>query len=85
MTDLVIVTYDWAPDLPRGFVRDVRIRWALEEAVSPIASRARRSKIAARRIRRTGLSDKPRGWPMVTFGSSKSARSFFISERKAKR
>lgn len=32
MNELVLVTYDWVPDLPRGFVRDVRIRWALEEA-----------------------------------------------------
>ncbi len=32
MTDLVLTTYDWVPDMPRGFVRDLRVRWALEEA-----------------------------------------------------
>jgi len=32
MTDLVLTTYDWVPDLPRGYVRDLRVRWALEEA-----------------------------------------------------
>ena len=28
---LTLVTYDWLPDVPRGFVRDLRVRWALEE------------------------------------------------------
>ena len=32
MGGLVLTTFDWVPDLPRGFVRDVRVRWALEEA-----------------------------------------------------
>jgi glutathione S-transferase len=32
MTDLIIWTYDWVPEFPRGFVRDVRLRWACEEA-----------------------------------------------------
>jgi glutathione S-transferase len=32
MTDLIIWTYDWVPEMPRGFVRDVRLRWACEEA-----------------------------------------------------
>ena len=32
MTNLVLTTYDWVPDMPRGYVRDLRIRWALEEA-----------------------------------------------------
>ena len=35
MNDLVVVTYDWVPEKPRGFVRDLRIRWALEEAGLP--------------------------------------------------
>lgn len=35
MTDLVLTTFDWVPEMPRGFVRDVRIRWALEEAGLP--------------------------------------------------
>ena len=29
---LTIHTYDWVPDGPRGFVRDLRLRWAAEEA-----------------------------------------------------
>lgn len=35
MNDLILTTYDWVPDMPRGFVRDIRIRWALEEAGLP--------------------------------------------------
>ncbi|WP_431298138.1 glutathione S-transferase family protein [Tabrizicola sp. BL-A-41-H6] len=32
---LTLTTYDWVPDWPRGYVRDLRIRWALEEAGLP--------------------------------------------------
>lgn len=32
MSALVLTTFDWVPELPRGFVRDLRVRWALEEA-----------------------------------------------------
>ena len=32
---LVLTTYDWVPYMPRGFVRDLRIRWALEESGLP--------------------------------------------------
>jgi len=35
MADLILITYDWVPELPRGFVRDIRVRWALEEAGLP--------------------------------------------------
>ncbi|MBX3482688.1 glutathione S-transferase family protein [Phenylobacterium sp.] len=35
MTQLVLVTYDWVPEPPRGLVRDLRVRWALEEAGLP--------------------------------------------------
>lgn len=35
MSDLVLTTYDWVPEMPRGFVRDIRVRWALEEAGMP--------------------------------------------------
>ncbi len=35
MNDLTLVTYDWVPPPPRGFVRDLRVRWALEEAGLP--------------------------------------------------
>jgi glutathione S-transferase len=32
MNELTIWTYDWTPEGPRGFVRDLRLRWACEEA-----------------------------------------------------
>lgn len=35
MTELVLTTYDWVPEWPRGYVRDLRVRWALEEAGLP--------------------------------------------------
>jgi glutathione S-transferase len=42
MSVLILTTFDWVPDMPRGcYVRDLRVRWALEEACLPIASRAR--------------------------------------------
>lgn len=35
MTGLTIWTLDWVPEGPRGFVRDLRLRWACEEAGLP--------------------------------------------------
>jgi glutathione S-transferase len=35
MAELVLTTFDWVPDAPRGYVRDLRVRWALEEAGLP--------------------------------------------------
>jgi glutathione S-transferase len=32
MSELILTTYDWVPEPPRGLVRDLRVRWALEEA-----------------------------------------------------
>jgi glutathione S-transferase len=32
MNELTIWTLDWVPEGPRGFVRDLRLRWACEEA-----------------------------------------------------
>lgn len=32
---LILTTYDWVPDAPRGFVRDIRVRWLLEELGRP--------------------------------------------------
>lgn len=32
MSELTIWTLDWVPQGPRGFVRDLRLRWACEEA-----------------------------------------------------
>ena len=39
MGDLTIWTFDWVPEGPRGFVRDMRLRWACEEAGLPYAVR----------------------------------------------
>jgi glutathione S-transferase len=35
MGDLILTTFDWVPEMPRGHVRDIRVRWALEEAGLP--------------------------------------------------
>src|SRR5262249_37850049 len=35
MGDLTLTTSDWVPEPPRGYVRDLRVRWALEEAGLP--------------------------------------------------
>lgn len=35
MSELVLTTFDWVPEIPRGYVRDLRVRWALEEARLP--------------------------------------------------
>ena len=35
MDAITIWTLDWVPEMPRGFVRDLRLRWACEEAGFP--------------------------------------------------
>ena len=35
MAELILTTFDWVPQPPRGWVRDIRARWALEEAGLP--------------------------------------------------
>ena len=35
MADLALTTFDWIPEMRRDFVRDLRVRWALEEAGLP--------------------------------------------------
>ena len=35
MSNLILTTFDWVPESPRGYVRDIRVRWALEEAGLP--------------------------------------------------
>jgi glutathione S-transferase len=35
MSGIILTTFDWVPEMPRGFVRDLRVRWALEEAGLP--------------------------------------------------
>jgi glutathione S-transferase len=36
---VTITAYDWVPDFARGLVRDLRVRWALEEVGRPYAVR----------------------------------------------
>ncbi|HET7792037.1 MAG TPA: glutathione S-transferase family protein [Rhizobacter sp.] len=33
--ELILTTFDWVPHAARGYVRDIRVRWALEEAGLP--------------------------------------------------
>lgn len=35
MASLVLTTFDRVPEAPRGYARDLRVRWALEEAELP--------------------------------------------------
>ena len=35
MSGLTLVTYDWVPEMPRGHVRDIRVRWLCEEIGRP--------------------------------------------------
>ncbi|WP_439403226.1 glutathione S-transferase family protein [Bradyrhizobium sp. DASA03068] len=35
MAELTLTTFNWVPEPPRGLVRDLRVRWALEEAALP--------------------------------------------------
>jgi len=35
MSELIVHTFDRVPDMARGYVRDLRVRWALEEAGMP--------------------------------------------------
>ena len=41
MANLTLTTFDWVPEMPRGFVRDLRVRWALEEAALALSRRER--------------------------------------------
>ena len=38
-TNVRITAFDWVPDFARGWVRDLRVRWALEEAGVPYSVR----------------------------------------------
>src|SRR5215472_639497 len=40
MVELILTTFDWVPATPRGYVRDIRVRWALEEAGLPYRVRS---------------------------------------------
>ena len=38
-SDILVSAYQWVPDFARGHVRDLRVRWALEEVGVPYAVR----------------------------------------------
>jgi glutathione S-transferase len=40
MAELTLTTFDWVPEAPRGYVRDLRVRWALQEAGLPYRVKA---------------------------------------------
>lgn len=61
MVDLILTTFDWVPEKPRGYVRDLRVRWALEEAGFPTVSRACRFARGRPSIFRINPSAKCRG------------------------
>ncbi|MEQ9124892.1 MAG: glutathione S-transferase N-terminal domain-containing protein, partial [Alphaproteobacteria bacterium] len=54
---VVLYTYDWLPEFPRGFVRDFRVRWTLEEIGRPYAV----ATVPARRKSAEHLSLQPFG------------------------
>ena len=55
---LVIWTFDWTPEGPRGFVRDIRLRWACEEAGLSYSFNTVSSAKKTRRIWRVSHSDR---------------------------
>jgi glutathione S-transferase len=59
MGELILTTYDWVPEPPRGHVRDIRVRWALEEAGLPY------------RVESTPFRDRgPEHWTHQPFGQT---------------
>ncbi len=72
MTDLTIWTLDWVPEGPRGFVRDLRLRWACEEAGLPYAVRT----VAFDDRATNHLDHQPFGQvPFLTDGSAETFES----------
>lgn len=61
MTELILTTYVWVPEITRGYVRDLRVRWALEAAGVPYRIESVRFVIATPSITRTNLLAKCRG------------------------
>ena len=35
MSNIIVTTFKWVPPFAQGLVRDLRVRWALEEAGLP--------------------------------------------------
>jgi glutathione S-transferase len=67
MTEYILTTFDWVPEMPRGFVRDLRVRWALEEAGLPY----RVESVSFRDRKPEHLSHQPFGQvPWLTDGDT---------------
>ncbi|MCH8542156.1 MAG: glutathione S-transferase family protein [Alcanivorax sp.] len=84
MADFVITTFDWVPETPRGYVRDIRLRWALEEAGLPY--RVEGTPFADRRD--AHFSRQPFGQvPWLTHGDTSIFESgailLYLAERSA--
>ena len=59
MPDIILTTFDWVPEPPRGYVRDIRVRWRKPDW--PILCTARLLKTAALNILRISPLGKCRG------------------------
>ena len=82
MREIILTTYDWVPDAPRGYVRDLRVRWALEEARLPY----RVESTPFRDRKEADFAHQPFGQtPWITDGGvsiSETARSCCISGKE---
>ena len=78
MTDLILTTFDWVPEMPRGYVhnRGYAGRWKRRGYLT--VSRARHFANGEPDISRTSPSAKCPGWLTVTYRSSKAGPSCFI-------
>jgi glutathione S-transferase len=54
MVELILTTFDRVPEVPRGHVRDICARWALEEAGLPY--RVKRVPFRSQRFSPRGAS-----------------------------
>lgn len=48
---ITISAFKWVPDLAKGQVRDLRVRWALEEAGLPSRAHWPPNSVISRRLR----------------------------------
>ncbi|MBP0618189.1 glutathione S-transferase family protein [Jiella mangrovi] len=58
---VVVTAYDWVPDFAHGHVRDLRVRWALNEAGMPYESRLidHQQKLEAEHLARQPFAQVP--------------------------
>ena len=81
-----ISAFKWVPPFAQGHVRDLRARWALEEAGVPYAVRKLDAAVERRpTISRNSRSARCRATATTTFHCSKAARSSCMSAVIAKR